>query len=116
MMFTKTETLRRLRLAANLVRENDGLAGRTDIVEVGIRNETKYVDSIVDGEDGWLGDDAKDDLYDFDRLFNARSREVLRTPGAMAHFYFTGSGWNGELNTIRIVWLGTEDHEPVYIG
>jgi hypothetical protein len=110
--FTKTETLRRLRVAAKLCRDNDtyGMLTPQDRVEVGYRFVPVHADSPPQGKDAFGPDD---DLSDFDLMRDAAGDDQVRQHGYVAHLYFSNQV---ELVDTVMVWLGTPDQEPVYLG
>jgi hypothetical protein len=105
---TKTEALRRLRAGAALCRNARRLPKNWK-VEVGTRTITVVSDTPpVKGKVYAEGED----LVSFYTLSEA-ARWVEY--GEVVHIYFTSGGWDGELEDIFCVWLGTPDREPVLL-
>lgn len=116
MSFTKTETIRRLRVAAQLVRESDRNIAKNFRVELGSRFIPVYAATAAAAEAAWRRVDASmaDDLDDFSSLVD--HDQQARIEGYVAHLYFSSTGDWGELYDVRTVWLGTADSEPEVIG
>lgn len=116
MSFTKTETIRRLRVAAQLVRENDRNIAKNFRVEVGSRYIPVYADTAEAAAAEWRQNDLsmKDDLSDIWPISNPP--EQAKGEGYLAHLYFSSTGDWGELYDVRTVWLGTADSGPEVIG
>lgn len=108
-MFTKTETLRRLRVGAALIREAEGIPKNWKI-EVGLRDVPAYASTVEAARS-----EDNHDLYDFRSLPEAAAEEEVRREGYIAHLYVTSSGTWGELETVERVWLGTSESEPVLL-
>jgi len=105
---TKTEGLRRLRAGAALCR-NAARLPKNWKVEVGFRTITVVSDAPpVKGKVYAEGDD----LTSFYTLAEAAPYVEY---GEVVHIYFTSGGWDGELEDICCVWLGTPDREPVLL-
>ena len=111
--FTKTETLRRLRVAAKLIRANDWNVAKNSRLEVGTRVERNAYATAGEAFDAnYFGPD--NDLDDSASLVDsARYFEEVREQGYIANIYIYESGPEGFLYDVQNVWLGTDDHEPV---
>ena len=108
--FTKTETLRRLRVGTRLMRENDRFA-RNGRVEVGTRNENQVARTA---ELALTVDES--DLFDSFPLVDASRQAVVQQHGYLAHIYiYEPEASGGFLDDVQIVWLGTPDQEPVLL-
>lgn len=109
-MFTKTETLERLRLAAKIVRAERGIPTNYR-VEVGLRTVSKYATETPTSIREAFAEG--DDLAEYLDLRSAAGEDEVRTPGYFAHLYFSQPGAYGELTDIEVVWLGTADEDYV---
>lgn len=99
-MLSKTETVKRLRKASAAVRALSRDIGSNFLVELGTRAVPVYSDTRPTN---WYPED--DDLDDFWRVAEAGSCPQARTPGYVAHLYFTSPGEWGELISVSAVWL-----------
>lgn len=114
--FTKTETLRRLRVLARLSREAGG--HHTGMrIEVGHRVlGPQYADNPEDALARAYPED--DDLSYHDDLKGAARDAQYQTPGGTVHLYISDPGDGvdyGELHDVNCGWLGTHDREPVLL-
>ena len=116
--WTKTETLRRLRAAARLVKEGQGFP-QNYLAEVGTRTAPVVATAENLADAAWLARHAYyaegDDLAEISPLTAMASDPQLQVPGVVAHIYITSSGWDGQLESTCCVWLGDADHEPVQL-
>ena len=109
-LLTVKETKRRIRAAAALVRKRAHLPSNYRL-EIGLRVAPVHSDTEPTVEDAYPEDDDLSDLVD---VYGAARIDQVRTPGYVAHLYFTEPGAYGELDTTAVVWLGT-DEEPASI-
>lgn len=111
-MFTKTETLRRLRV---LTRESRRYAdGRRLRFEVGLRMLPQTADTIAQAVD--LRYPEGDDLNDYRDLVEAASEDEVTAHGAVVHVYTRcWDGWEWTTDTVCVGWIGTPDSEPVLL-
>ena len=114
-MLTQTETVKRLRDAANLARETDRDLDATTPsayrVEVGFRAVPVYSTTAPSVSDVFADGD---DLDDFGTITDAGRHDQARHDGYVAHLYFSTTGDYGELVTVVTVWTGNGDG-PVVI-
>ncbi len=110
---TKTETLKRLRHAAKIIRQQRHFptSYRT---EVGTRLIPAY--ASTEEEARRVVWNKEDDLDDFDSLVGASSNPQCQGSGYIAHIYFTSGGWDGELVDVVAVWTGTSTIDPVILS
>ncbi len=111
---TKTETLRRLRTAAQMAKKADWLPSNYR-VEVGTRFKPVTVVGRVPNVDEAF--DPEDDLDNYWGLSESTKfmPDQVRQPGYIAHLYIAEpeNGWGGgELVNVITVWPGDENHEP----
>lgn len=109
--FTKTETLKRLRILAAAARAEYGQA-KTAKAEIGINKRPLAI--LVPGADAWIADD--DDVDGTLTLIDAADDAEFTKHGRVVHVYVTGPGEWGELEGVGVGWLGTPDHAPEWIG
>ena len=110
---TKTTTLRRLRAAAKLVRDERGYPSNW-IVEVGTRWIPVYATNEYEARR--VNSNRRDDLYDTFDLKRASSEDQCQGTGVVVHLYFTSLGYEGELVDVATVWTGTSESAPVVIA
>lgn len=116
--FTKTETLRRLRVLAAESRRVGGLhtghrvevGHRTMGVAYGLTEQDARINRFREG----------DDLDDFDDMGSTARMPEYRQHGAVVHLYLSEVGtppWFSDASLIDVNcgWLGTPDHEPVLL-
>ena len=108
-MFTKTETLRRIREAASLCREADRDIPRNARVEIGLRTRPSYFSYRPTVAEAFGSDD---DLSETTTVTDAAKLDEARHQGYVCHLYFS-TQWE-LLNTIT-VWLGTHDKQPALV-
>lgn len=115
--FTKTETLRRLRLLAAEARDASYNA-RTAPTEVGLRTRP-IVSATVPTQRGCYPPD--DDLSENISFKQAATDPDVATYGSVVHLYisrccgFVGGTPDYELDTVAVGWLGTPNTDPVLI-
>jgi len=105
---TKTEALRRLRVAAALCRDARRMPKNWKI-EVGTRTITVVSDTPPTKGNVYAEGDDLANL--FQMTYAARHVEY----GEVVHLYFSSVGWDGELEDVCTVWIGTPDREPVLL-
>ena len=111
--FTKTETLRRLRMTVAECRKRSGLPSNSRI-EVGIRTIPVAYDDLPTRDLVFFpGDDL---AYHVD-LADAASEPVVMVHGAVVHVYLSRPIGRGEfeLDNTCTVWLGTPEADPVVL-
>jgi hypothetical protein len=105
---TKTEGLRRLRAGAALCR-NAARLPKNWKVEVGARTVTVVSYTLP----------AKGQVYatgdDLTSFFTLSEAAPYVEYGEVVHVYFSSIGYDGEMEDICCVWLGTPDQEPVLL-
>jgi hypothetical protein len=106
--FTKSETLRRLRVGMKLWRQTDYNVTAGMRLEVGTRVEAT---SFATVEDAMAAPD--NDLDTFYTMGDAAHLPEVQTHGYVANIYASSTGMTGELYDVQNIWLGTPDHEPV---
>lgn len=112
-MLTITETHKRLRAGVAEVRRIDPDISTRLRIEVQTReipvtastSEEAFANCWPEG----------DDLRDLCEWGTAQREPQFRQDGAIVHIAFSTTGDWGELVDTRVVWLGTEDHEPVVL-
>lgn len=117
--FSKSETLRRLRILAALARRAEHLR-KNALVEVGLRttpHSTPIRPLIVLD---MMSGDPSDDLDANVSLNEAKTIEVVQRVGAIVHLYTydvpVGRPDEGELTNTVIGWMGTCDEQPVLVN
>jgi hypothetical protein len=105
---TKTEGLRRLRAAAALCRNARRLPKNWK-VEVGFRTITVVSDTPP------ARDKVDAEGEDLTSFFSLREAAPFVEYGEVVHVYFSSIGYDGEMEDICCVWLGTPDQEPVLL-
>lgn len=110
---TKTETLKRLRHAAKIVRKARNYP-TSWMTEVGTRLIPAYASTEEEAR-RVVWDNKEDDLDSFDDLIGASRNPQCQGSGYIAHIYFTSGGWEGELVDVVAVWTGTSTIDPVIL-
>ncbi len=112
-MNTITETVKRLRAAAEAARLADGGIRLNDRVEVGLRAIPVYMDRrpLTPDEAFAEGDDLDETLP----IAEAARVDQTRRDGYVAHLYFSSTGPDGELLNVITVWTGGADRKPVVV-
>jgi hypothetical protein len=111
-LITRTDALRRLRVAAAICREVCGIP-RNAVVEVGVRTAHVHFDSEPPVDANWYGEHDDLDFHVF--MPEASHEEFVRRPGYVAHLYFSfrnPSHGDFELMDTCCVWLGTRTEAP----
>lgn len=110
--FSKTETLRRLRVLAAAARI-EYRQPRNAVAEVGLRCRPVVFDNLR-----FAGPliDPNDDLSDTVSLVDAAYDDTVSVFGAVVHIYITSRGWDGELEGVGIGWMGTPTDAPEWLG
>lgn len=109
--WTKTEALRRLKVAAGLARAADRGIARNARVELGARQVPEYLAAAADHTD--KPEDDLDEFWATSSTVRWMPAQVLGV-GYVAHLYFTNAPGTDaeELFTVITVWLGDGTHEP----
>jgi hypothetical protein len=113
--WTKTEAVRRVRVAAMLVRHQEMFPSQW-LVEIAMRIAPVHVVGRVPTRDDVWSNEDNDDLEDFTSISQSKfwdNESQIRQEGYVAHLSFTSEE---ELIDIIPVWLGDENHEPQIIG
>lgn len=109
-MFSKTETLRRLRLVTMAMKERCNLPANAT-AEVGYRIYPAASPAFPTRDDVY-GTDG-DDLSYMEPIKDAAADPTVRAYGAIVHIYLSsGFGYDRELRDVCVGWLGTPDEEP----
>ena len=109
--FTKTETLRRLRIGRALMRKADFSISASAYTEVGLRVDPNAYPTLEAALNA-----PENDLSDFWPLKDAATSMNVREHGYIANIYvYEGDSYSG-LHDVQNVWLGTPEHGPVLLG
>lgn len=112
-LWSRSETHRRLRAAAALVRDCYPHVRSNFKVEVGLRTHPVHTLTQPPSEEALYH--PEDDLSEFVAVSETRFYpEQLRTPGYVAHLYFSSTGDWGQLEEVIPVWLGAGDQPPAF--
>lgn len=115
--WTRTETARRIRVAARLARRADHLANNT-LLEVQERSHPSYVVGFVPSPVLPLRH-RDDDLVEFWRISDGLRTmpDQFRCEGYVADLAFSqvGGDWGQILLNVITVWLGDNDYPPTLL-
>ncbi len=109
-MFSKTETLRRLRLVSMAMKNRCNLPANAT-AEVGHRIHPAASPTFPTHDDVYGAE--HDDLSHMEPIRYAATDPTVRAHGAIVHIYLSsGFGYDRELRDVCVGWLGTPDEEP----
>lgn len=111
-LWTKTETIKRIRVAAKMARSADYLP-KNALIEVQQRTHPEYITSTDE-----FDRHPDDDLVEFWRISDGCRvmPEQFRGKGYVADIAFSiVDMWGQTLANVITVWLGDDNHEPQLI-